>query len=87
MLRSWWKLLKDSRGQDMIEYALLCGLAAASGGFALPQIVSSFQPIYDQVSTELTAAGGSASSGTTTTTPPAAPPPPGQGNGGHHDDH
>ena len=70
----------------MIEYALMAGLAAASAGFALPQIALSFAPIYADVTTNLALAGGA--SADSTPSAPATPPPSGGDTGhGDHGDH
>ena len=53
MLRIW----KDTRGQDLIEYALMAGFVAVAAGAVMPNISSSISTIFSKVQSELTAAG------------------------------
>ena len=53
-----WKimLLKDTRGQDLVEYALLAGFVAVAAGALLPGISSSISKIFSKMSSVLTLA-------------------------------
>ena len=51
-LRIW----KDTRGQDLIEYALMAGFVAVAAGAIMPNIASSISTIFSQVSSVLTTA-------------------------------
>ena len=53
-----WKvmLLKDTRGQDLVEYALLAGFVAVAAGALLPGISSSISKIFSKMSSVLTVA-------------------------------
>ena len=53
-----WSLLlrKDTRGQDLVEYALLAGFIAVAAGALLPTISQSISTIFSRVSSVLTAA-------------------------------
>ena len=54
-----WKLRiwKDTRGQDLIEYALMAGFVAVAAGAIMPNVASSISTIFSQVSSVMTAAG------------------------------
>ena len=53
-----WKvmLLKDTRGQDLVEYALLAGFVAVAAGALLPGISSSLSKIFSKMGSVLTLA-------------------------------
>ena len=53
-----WKLriLKDTRGQDLIEYALMAGFVAVAAGAIMPNVASSISTIFSKVSSVMTAA-------------------------------
>jgi pilus assembly protein Flp/PilA len=53
-----WKLRiwKDTRGQDLIEYALMAGFVAVAAGAIMPSVASSISTIFSKVSSVLTAA-------------------------------
>ena len=58
-LRRWMSLAavwKDTRGQDLVEYALLAGFVAVAAGALLPGISSSISTIFSRMSSVLTAA-------------------------------
>ncbi len=56
--RALWNaaLWKDTRGQDLVEYALLAGFVAVAAGALLPGISSSISKIFSRMSSVLTAA-------------------------------
>jgi pilus assembly protein Flp/PilA len=41
--------LKDRRGQDLIEYALMAGFVAVTAGAIMPTISSSISTIFSQI--------------------------------------
>jgi len=43
------KIWKDSRGQDLVEYALLAGFLGAASAYTLPQVASSISNILNAV--------------------------------------
>jgi len=49
-------LWKDTRGQDLVEYALLAGFVAVAAGALLPGISSSISKIFSRMGSVLTAA-------------------------------
>ena len=57
-LRIW----KDTRGQDLIEYALMAGFVAVAAGAVMPNVASSLSTIFSAISGHLSNAasqGGS----------------------------
>jgi Flp pilus assembly pilin Flp len=52
-------LLKDDRGQDLIEYALMAGFVAVAAGAIMPGVSSNISQIFSKVSSVMTAANGS----------------------------
>jgi pilus assembly protein Flp/PilA len=54
-----WKLrlMKDTRGQDLIEYALMAGFVAVAAGAIMPGVAAQIQTIFGKVSSALAAAG------------------------------
>jgi len=56
-LAAWQVMLwKDTRGQDLVEYALLAGFVAVAAGALLPGISSSISTIFSRMGSVLTAA-------------------------------
>ncbi len=55
-----WKarLLKDTRGQDLIEYALMAGFVAVAAGAIVPGVASSIQTIFSKINTILSQSAG-----------------------------
>ena len=53
-----WKLRiwKDTRGQDLIEYALMAGFVAIAAGTIMPTIASSISIIFSKISSTMSAA-------------------------------
>lgn len=47
-----WKLriYKDTRGQDLIEYALMVGFIAVAAGAVIPGVVTSIRSIFGKIS-------------------------------------
>ena len=48
------KVLKDTRGQDLIEYALMAGFVAVAAGAIMPGVSSSISTIFSKVSSVMT---------------------------------
>ena len=44
-----WKALRDTRGQDLIEYALMAGFVAVAAGAIMPGVASSISTIFSKV--------------------------------------
>ena len=56
--RSW----KDTRGQDLIEYALMAGFVAVAAGAIMPNVASSISTIFSSVASVMTNAAGTGGS-------------------------
>ena len=50
------KVWKDTRGQDLIEYALMAAFVAVAAGAIMPGVASSISTIFSKVSSVMTAA-------------------------------
>ena len=56
-LRIWQlEISKDSRGQDLIEYALMAGFVAVAAGAIMPNVASSISTIFSQITSVLSSA-------------------------------
>jgi pilus assembly protein Flp/PilA len=51
-LRIW----KDTKGQDLIEYALMAGFVAVAAGAIMPNVATSISTIFTKVSSVLSQA-------------------------------
>jgi pilus assembly protein Flp/PilA len=56
-LRVW----KDTRGQDLIEYALMAGFVAVAAGAIMPNVATSISTIFSQIASVLTQAASQGS--------------------------
>ena len=50
---------KDTKGQDLIEYALLAGFVAVAAGAILPQVTAQINIIFSKITSLLTCAAAS----------------------------
>jgi len=50
------KALRDSSGQDLIEYALMAGFVAVVAGAILPGVATSISTIFSNIASVMTAA-------------------------------
>ena len=50
------RIWKDTRGQDLIEYALMAGFVAVAAGAIMPNVASSISSIFSKVGSVLSAA-------------------------------
>jgi pilus assembly protein Flp/PilA len=55
------KVLRDTRGQDLIEYALMAGFVAVAAGAIMPGVATSISTIFSKVASVMTAAAGTGS--------------------------
>lgn len=55
------KIWKDTRGQDLVEYALMAGFLAAASAYTLPQVASSISTVMSAVMAVLAGGNGSVS--------------------------
>jgi len=53
------QIWKETKAQDLIEYALMAGFVAVAAGAIMPGVASKISLIFSKVSSSLTAAGGS----------------------------
>ena len=58
-----WKLRiwKDTRGQDLIEYALLAGFVAVAAGAIMPGVADSISTIFSKITVALSNAANQGS--------------------------
>ena len=56
-LRVW----KDTRGQDLIEYALMAGFVAVAAGAIMPGVAKSISQIFSSIASVLTLAAAQGS--------------------------
>ena len=57
LLRTW----KDTRGQDLIEYALMAGFVAVAAGAIMPSVATSISTIFSQIGSVMSAAANQGS--------------------------
>jgi len=50
------KVLKDTCGQDLIEYALMAGFVAVAAGAVMPNVASSISTVFSKISSVLSTA-------------------------------
>jgi pilus assembly protein Flp/PilA len=50
------KALRDTQGQDLIEYALMAGFVAVAAGAVMPNVATSIGTIYSQISSVMAVA-------------------------------
>jgi len=53
------RLVRDTKGQDLIEYALIAGFVAVAVGAAMPPFINSLSEIYSRIMVALAASSGS----------------------------
>ena len=47
------KIWKDTKGQDLIEYALMAGFVAVSAGAVMPGVAGSISTVFSKVGSVL----------------------------------
>lgn len=50
------KVMKDTRGQDLIEYALMAGFVAVAAGAIMPGVAGSISTIFSKVGSVMSTA-------------------------------
>lgn len=55
LARIFWQ---DTRGQDLIEYALMAGFVAVAAGAVMPSVTTSISKIFSKIGSVLTQAAG-----------------------------
>jgi pilus assembly protein Flp/PilA len=53
------RIVKDTKGQDLIEYALMAGFVAVAAGAIMPNVAGSISTIFNTISSQLTTAAAS----------------------------
>jgi len=58
VLNALWRIRiwKDTRGQDLIEYALMAGFVAVAAGALMPGVATSISTIFSKISSVMTSA-------------------------------
>ena len=52
------RIWRDTKGQDLIEYALMAGFVAVAAGAIMPSVATQVETIFSKVNSQLTAAAG-----------------------------
>lgn len=55
------QIVKDAKGQDLIEYALMAGFVAVAAGAIMPGIGTSISTIFSRVASTMTSAAAQGS--------------------------
>ncbi len=55
------KVMKDTRGQDLIEYALMAGFVAVAAGAIMPNVATSISTIFSKVNSVMSQAASQGS--------------------------
>jgi len=50
------QIWKDTRGQDLIEYALMAGFVAVAAGAIMPGVATSISTIFSKIASVMAAA-------------------------------
>jgi len=53
-----FRIWRDTRGQDLVEYALLAGFIAVASGAFFPNVTATMSTIYSKVASKLVQANG-----------------------------
>ena len=53
------QILRDTRGQDLIEYALMAGFVAVAAGAIMPGVASSINIVFSKVNSVMIEAASS----------------------------
>ena len=53
------QILKDTKGQDLIEYALMAGFVAVAAGAIMPGVASSINVVFSKVNSIMILAASS----------------------------
>ena len=48
------QVLRDTHGQDLIEYSLMAGFVAVAAGAIMPNVAESISTIFSQISSVMT---------------------------------
>lgn len=53
------RIVRDTRGQDLIEYALMAGFVAVAAGALMPNVASSISTVFSDIGSVMSAAAAS----------------------------
>jgi len=56
LMRAIKRLIEDSNGQDLIEYALMAGFVAVAAGAIMPHVSTSISTIFSKIASTMTQA-------------------------------
>mgnify|MGYP000883691790 CR=1 FL=1 len=64
LIRLAWKLRiwKDTKGQDLIEYALMAGFVAVAAGAIMPGVATNISTIFSKIKSVMTNAANTGAS-------------------------
>ena len=54
-----WQIWKDTKGQDLIEYALMAGFVAVAAGAVMPGVADSINVVFSKVNSIMVASASS----------------------------
>ena len=55
------QIWKDTKGQDLIEYALMAGFVAVAAGAIMPNVATSISTIFSKIGSVMSAAANQGS--------------------------
>ena len=55
------KLIKDTKGQDLIEYALMAGFVAVAAGAIMPNVSTNISTIFSKIGSSMSNAANQGS--------------------------
>ncbi|WP_031495741.1 Flp family type IVb pilin [Bryobacter aggregatus] len=55
------RIIKDTKGQDLIEYALMAGFVAVAAGAIMPNVATSISTIFSKVASTMSGAANTGS--------------------------
>ena len=55
------RIIKDTKGQDLIEYALMAGFVAVAAGAIMPSVATSISTIFSKVAGTMSTAASAGS--------------------------
>ncbi len=56
MKAKFLKLIKDTKGQDLIEYALMAGFVAVAAGAIMPSVSGNISTIFSKIGSSMSQA-------------------------------
>jgi pilus assembly protein Flp/PilA len=56
------RIIKDTKGQDLIEYALMAGFVAVAAGAIMPNVATSISTIFNKINNTMSVAASQGAS-------------------------